>query len=108
MYIEKQCWFCNHNAYISQVRPELEEKSERQFEMYIATLYRSQLVAGTNFFIKVRTFIHKYCIHNSWQLHVHAACTMKVAGISTVTICMQVACKVGSLKGWGGAKDMHL
>lgn len=72
---------CNH---ISQVHPELEEKSQRQFQMYIATMYRTQLVAGTNFFIKVCTYVT-----------IIVTCSMDHESIqdsdfySTVTICMQ-------------------
>ena len=39
-----------------QVRPHLEEKAGKKFDEYKATHYKSQVVAGTNYFIKVSLY----------------------------------------------------
>uniref|UniRef100_A0A2K6F925 Cystatin domain-containing protein n=1 Tax=Propithecus coquereli TaxID=379532 RepID=A0A2K6F925_PROCO len=37
-----------------KVKPQLEEKTNETYEEFEATEYKSQVVAGTNFYIKVR------------------------------------------------------
>ena len=46
-------WSCKWLRVMIQVRPHLEEKAGKKFDEYKATHYKSQVVAGTNFFIKV-------------------------------------------------------
>ncbi|XP_044195635.1 leukocyte cysteine proteinase inhibitor 1-like isoform X3 [Thunnus albacares] len=36
-----------------QVKPEVEKKTGKKFKEYVAVTYREQIVAGTNFLIKV-------------------------------------------------------
>ncbi|XP_016069008.1 PREDICTED: cystatin-B isoform X2 [Miniopterus natalensis] len=40
--------------YITSVKPQLEEKENRKFCTFKATEYKSQVVAGMNYFIKVQ------------------------------------------------------
>uniref|UniRef100_A0A8D0RL41 Cystatin domain-containing protein n=1 Tax=Sus scrofa TaxID=9823 RepID=A0A8D0RL41_PIG len=37
----------------NKVKPQLEEKTKKTYEKFEAIIYRSQVVAGTNYYIKV-------------------------------------------------------
>ncbi|XP_036307115.1 cystatin-B-like [Pipistrellus kuhlii] len=49
-------------AIADKVKPQLEEKANKKYPTFKATEYKSQLVAGTNYFIKVQVedddFVH--------------------------------------------------
>ena len=44
---------CN---FFAKVRPDLESQSQQKFSSFQAVKFKSQVVAGTNFFIKVHFF----------------------------------------------------
>ncbi|XP_059178991.1 cystatin-B-like [Physella acuta] len=45
---------------VDKIRPQLEEKMNRTFKVFEAIRYRSQVVAGTNFFVKVKVDVDCY------------------------------------------------
>uniref|UniRef100_A0A8C3F0C3 Cystatin domain-containing protein n=1 Tax=Chrysemys picta bellii TaxID=8478 RepID=A0A8C3F0C3_CHRPI len=47
-----------------RVKPQLEEKDKKTYPVFVAIKYKTQVVAGTNYFIKVST-------HNSNDERVH-------------------------------------
>jgi len=50
-------------AYCVEVKNELEEKVGRKFEMYEPVKYTSQVVAGTNYFVKIQVSNDGDCVH---------------------------------------------
>lgn len=51
-------------AYCDQVKDEIQEQSGKDsFEMFTAVRYTSQLVAGTNYFVKIQVHPEGECIH---------------------------------------------
>uniref|UniRef100_A0A3P9HXP8 Cystatin domain-containing protein n=1 Tax=Oryzias latipes TaxID=8090 RepID=A0A3P9HXP8_ORYLA len=45
------------------VRDQVEERAGKHFDLFRAISYRSQIVAGTNYFIKVKTVIGTHRIN---------------------------------------------
>ncbi|XP_003464211.2 cystatin-A [Cavia porcellus] len=45
-----------------KVKPQLEEKTNESYEEFIAILYKSQVVAGINYFIKIQIG-GQVCVH---------------------------------------------
>ncbi|KAM8976637.1 cystatin-B-like [Pelodytes ibericus] len=48
-------------AICDKIKVEAEKKSGKNFEIFKATEYKTQIVAGTNYFIKVRMGEDRYC-----------------------------------------------
>ena len=59
-----KCLWCyvHCHTFPPQIRPELELKLKQRFQVFDAILYRSQLVAGTNYAIKVQLQLVTYII----------------------------------------------
>ncbi|CAI8040745.1 Cystatin-B [Geodia barretti] len=60
---EVQCATDEVKEIAEKVRGEAETKTGRQFSEYVAVQFCSQVVAGTNFFIKVQVSEGGECIH---------------------------------------------
>uniref|UniRef100_A0A674JMX5 Cystatin domain-containing protein n=1 Tax=Terrapene triunguis TaxID=2587831 RepID=A0A674JMX5_9SAUR len=54
----------NPLSFFLQVKPQLEEKDKKPYPFFVALKYKTQVVAGTNYLIKVST-------HNSNDEYVH-------------------------------------
>ncbi|KAM9319293.1 cystatin-B-like [Gastrophryne carolinensis] len=63
-----------------QVKAEVEEKHGQKFNTYVATEYRTQVVSGTNYFVKidvggdecVHVRIHKALPHQQGKVTLHS------------------------------------
>lgn len=57
-------WIPMEDTDIFQLKDEVLEKSNKDsFEMFKALKYKSQVVAGTNFFVKVQVHPEGECVH---------------------------------------------
>ncbi|XP_048868090.1 cystatin-B-like [Brienomyrus brachyistius] len=70
------------------VKPQAELKAGRNFDVFTATSFKTQVVAGTNFFIKIHVGGHDY-------VHLRVYRTLPHAGLKLELHSLQAAKTVG-------------
>nr|P35479.1 RecName: Full=Leukocyte cysteine proteinase inhibitor 1; AltName: Full=PLCPI; AltName: Full=Stefin-D1 [Sus scrofa]AAB29392.1 PLCPI=cysteine proteinase inhibitor [swine, polymorphonuclear leukocytes, Peptide, 103 aa] [Sus scrofa] len=64
----------------NKVKPQLEEKTNKTYEKFEAIIYRSQVVAGTNYYIKVHVGGNNYVHIRVFQSLPHQEDPLKLIG----------------------------
>ncbi|CAH1798290.1 unnamed protein product, partial [Owenia fusiformis] len=68
---------------IEQVRDSLEEKAGVKFTEFVAVHYKTQVVAGTNYFVKIRTNGDEHTHARIFQSLPHAGSTLEAHSVLT-------------------------
>ncbi|XP_036436763.1 cystatin-B-like [Colossoma macropomum] len=66
-----------------EVKPQVEQKAEKKFAVFVAKSFTTQVVAGTNYFIKVDVGGNQYIHLRVFRSLPHAGHKLQLHGIQT-------------------------
>ncbi|KAM4044343.1 cystatin-B-like isoform 2-T2 [Anomaloglossus baeobatrachus] len=71
----------------NQVKTEVEEKHGKTYPTYVATEYKTQVVAGTNYFVKVRVGDEEYIHLRMYKNLPHAGQKLSLTASQKLFVC---------------------